>query len=93
MVEIDTLRCLREKIANVDNAILKLIAKRMELSCQIGQYKLKNQLPIKDSSIEQQVLTNAKIKAKRYGIKCEMVEMIFRTLINHSIEKQDDLDL
>lgn len=43
---------LRDNINSIDNEILNLLKKRMEISKQIGKYKKDNNLPIFDSKRE-----------------------------------------
>lgn len=53
MSELDT---LRQKIDDIDKEIVALYEKRMEVSCDVGRYKLREHLPILDSSREMEIL-------------------------------------
>ncbi len=53
MSELDT---LRQKIDDIDKEIVALYEKRMEVSRDVGRYKLREHLPILDSSREMEIL-------------------------------------
>lgn len=53
MSELDT---LRQKIDEIDKEIVALYEKRMEVSRDVGRYKLREHLPILDSSREMEIL-------------------------------------
>lgn len=52
------LKELRNKINEIDNEILSLYLKRMNISKQIGQYKKEHNLPIYDSKREEELINN-----------------------------------
>ena len=54
MLEQD-LPALREKIAEVDEQILGLVAKRLQIAEEIGKYKLENGITIKAFDVEKKV--------------------------------------
>ncbi len=57
------IRELRNAIDKVDNDILNLFLKRMELSVQVAEYKQKNNLPILNREREREILKNVMQKA------------------------------
>ena len=50
------LKDLRNKIDQIDQELVTLIEKRIEIVKQIGEYKKKHNLPILDQNREQEVL-------------------------------------
>lgn len=47
---------LRVEIDEIDNEILKLFSKRMEIVKKIGEYKIENNLPILNTEREKKIL-------------------------------------
>ena len=86
-----TLTKLRQDIATVDHEIFQLIEKRMKLCEEVGQVKIEENLPIKDYSVEKQIIERARSKARSMGIYEDLVEAIYLSLIKYSVIKQDEL--
>ncbi len=73
-----SLTTLRDEISTLDREILQLLARRMELSSQIAQYKKENGLPIYDPIREQELL-------KRYGKEVEFdITHIYQAIMDES---------
>ena len=81
----------REKILKIDENILKLIKQRLLLMPGIADYKLKNNLPIRDNDREKQLILAIKQKAVSLDISPELAEKIFRELINESCRIQENI--
>jgi len=47
---------LRNKIDRIDEKILNLIKKRLDLAKEIGRYKKESKLPLKDTKREKEIL-------------------------------------
>jgi len=56
---------LRNRIDEIDNELLQLFMRRMDISAEIAQYKKQYNMPIHDPAREQQVLHNLSKKATR----------------------------
>ena len=54
----ENLDTLREKIDKIDKEMISLFEKRMYVAKQIGEYKIKNNLPVLNSKREEIVLEN-----------------------------------
>lgn len=52
------LKELRKQINEIDDEILSLYLKRMNISKQIGQYKKEHNLPIYDTKREEELINN-----------------------------------
>ena len=59
---------LRDNINGIDVQLRDLFLKRMELSRGIAEYKRKNNLPIRDSAREQEILKAGGIYRRPYGV-------------------------
>ncbi len=52
----DDLNSLREELNEIDEEIFRLISRRLKVSSRIGQYKQKNNLPIRDLPHERSII-------------------------------------
>ncbi len=75
---IPSLITLRDEISTLDREILQLLARRMELSFQIAQYKKENGLPIYDPIREHELL-------ERYGKEVDFdITHIYQAIMDES---------
>lgn len=71
----------RKEIDRIDNAIIELLGKRIEVVKEIGKYKKSKNLPYLDLSRFQKLLMLRQKKAKKLGIPEELIKDIY-TLIH-----------
>ena len=79
---------LRNQIDNIDDELLKLLAKRCEVSSKIGVVKKENNLTILQIDRWNSILSNHIEKGKMLGLKEELVKDIFETIHKDSIDRQ-----
>jgi chorismate mutase/prephenate dehydratase len=77
---------LRKEINGVDEQLLSLFERRMEIAGKIGRYKKENALPIYDAERERAVLRRMYEKAKPET--AEYVEPLFLSLMEMSRDYQ-----
>ena len=88
MSELD-LGLIREEINSINDEILKLFVRRMELSADVHRYKKANGLPTTDPAREQAILDKvARVTGDEYR---QYALKLFRYLIDLSKEYQDSL--
>jgi chorismate mutase len=80
-------RC-REEIERVDNQIVSLLSKRVELARQTGALKRNHGLPILDPRREAQVIRRAVANARAAGLAEEPVREIFWHILGLSRRAQ-----
>jgi chorismate mutase len=81
---------IREKIDKFDEEITILIAKRLEISKDVAEYKKINNLPIRNLEREKEVIEKMHIKLKSLGIEDkEFAKKIFQTIIDKSASIQE----
>jgi chorismate mutase / prephenate dehydrogenase len=85
----DTLDDYRRRIRKVDDQILELVAKRLELAHTIGEAKKKRRLPIQDFKIEKNVIDRAAENCRKLGIDEDIGEAVMRPLIRHAVKIQE----
>jgi chorismate mutase/prephenate dehydrogenase len=79
---------LREKIKQIDKSLVTLIAKRMNLTDQIGRHKKLVGYPVRNITLEKAMFTERATWGKQLKINPGLVRQIFRLLISHSVTRQ-----
>ena len=85
----DTLRQLRDDIAQIDREIFELAARRNQLAAQIGRIKSQEQLPQRDFAQEKAVLERAHHYCKTLDLDPNTYEPIILTLIHASTAAEE----
>lgn len=80
---------LRKKLGATDQEILELVAKRQELSAQIGAVKERNSQPTRDFAQEKEVVERARQAALKRGVSATFAERLMRMLIQYSLTRQE----
>ena len=81
------LEALREKLNGVDDEILRLFLKRMEVAGQVADYKKAHHLPIYQPQREQEILESVSERAGELGC---YARSLFSTLMELSRQHQAD---
>ena len=85
------LEALRGAIDRLDDEIFTLIARRMEVSDEIGRLKLRNNLTILQSGRWQEVVERVKERARSLGLGEECTTKILDAIHLESIERQNKI--
>lgn len=80
---------LREEIREVDDQILKLVSKRLELVKKIGEIKRKRGLPIVDSNVEKEVIERALVSSREFGLDRDFTVKLVNLLIAEAVRLQE----
>ena len=86
-----TLETVRNEIAQIDEDMLRLMARRMELASRVLEEKRKRGLPISDDRQNGLVLQRAMERATELNVDPAGVKEIFSILIRMSIERQHEM--
>ncbi|MBD2782242.1 bifunctional chorismate mutase/prephenate dehydrogenase [Xenorhabdus sp. 42] len=81
---------LREKIDEVDKALLTLLAKRMNLVAQVGEVKSQFGLPIYAPDREATMLASRRQDAEKMGIPPDLIEDILRRIMRESYVSENN---
>lgn len=81
----------RSEIERIDEQIIELIDRRMEISRKIYEAKRELCLPISDPERERLVLSRATDLATELNLDSGAIKSIFETLIRMSVNKQQEL--
>jgi chorismate mutase len=79
---------LRQEIDLVDQFLLKTLAKRMEVSAKIGEYKKQHGLPPLDEKRWQKVLSSILEAAQDIDLNQDFVKEIYEIIHRYSLQKQ-----
>ena len=86
----EELEALREQISSVDEEMLALIGRRMEIAREIGRTKRKDNVGIRDSSREELVVRSAAERAADVGIDQTTAAAITEVLIDAAVKVQNE---
>ncbi len=75
------LKDIRLQIDEIDDQLIRLLCRRMELSCAVADYKAAHQLPVFHQQREQEILD--KVRAQS-GPFAEANEEVFTAIMNAS---------
>ena len=78
---------LRNEIDEIDDAILELFIKRLNIAENIAKYKAANSLPVLSAAREQEILS--RIRELAGDEKAEYAEKIFASILEISKEYQN----
>ena len=87
------LESLRKELGAIDREIIGLLARRQEVSAQVGRYKHDAGIPTRDFAQEVRVIGRAREQAERSGLPGEVAEKIVRLLIDASLSRQERVRL
>lgn len=86
-----SLETVRNEIAQIDEELLKLMSRRMELASRVLEEKRKRNLPISDGRQNDLVLKRAMERATELNVDPSGVKEIFSILIRMSIDRQHEM--
>ncbi len=78
----------RNAIAETDKEIIALLRKRLDLAQEIGHYKAEHGMEVRDPNVEKRVVDRYRYLAAEYGMDPDRLELICRTIMKESIEKE-----
>ena len=88
IVEIDGLTALRSRIDEIDNRLVELLAKRMDISKEIGEYKRAHNLSILQSSRYNELLERITANAKNIGLDTDFMQTLVQLIHEQSSREQ-----
>ena len=79
-----TLSILRKQIDQINQELVVLLSKRLEIAKQIAQLKKENRLPILDSERESAIKEKIRSLAKKHQLSSSMLEEIFQIVLDYT---------
>ena len=83
-----TIDYLRHRIDEIDNQLMTLFGKRMEVAAQIGEYKRDNNISILQPTRWNEILEKAVRQGTEKGLSKRFVETVLRAIHQESISRQ-----
>jgi chorismate mutase / prephenate dehydrogenase len=82
---------IRKEIDEIDNELINMISKRINLIPQVAEIKKQNNIPRYIPERETKMLENRRDKAKSLNINPDLIEDIFKGLIKESHEIEEKI--
>jgi chorismate mutase / prephenate dehydrogenase len=79
---------VRQEIDQVDNKLVELIGKRLELTGEVGRLKAKLNLPLYVPTREAEIISHKRQLAKQNGISEDLIEDVIRRIMRESYSSQ-----
>lgn len=83
-----TLEELRREIDELDQEILKILVRRVDVVKQIGELKNEQGMSIVDEARKEEVLQSITKRAKIFHLSEEFVKKLFKEIHDHAVELQ-----
>lgn len=87
----DTIEHLRQEIDEIDDELLNILGRRMQLSEQIGEYKKRKNIAILQTDRWGEILERATSLGKVKGLSKEFVTVILKAIHQESINHQEKI--
>ena len=85
------LASLRSEIDDIDSDLLQLLARRMEVSAQIGEYKMRNNVTVVQMDRWKRILADHIATGEELGLDQEVVKAVFEAIHQASIRRQSEV--
>ena len=82
---------LRHQIDNLDNQLLELLAKRMRISREIGQYKKEHSMPVLQTNRYDEILQKRMAQAVELGMSGEFMKEVMQAIHEETVHQQMDI--
>lgn len=79
----------RKQIDSIDEKILILLAKRMDLSSKIGKFKKEKKISLFDKKRLEEILASNVKKGKTHGLSKDFIESLLHLIHKYSLEIQE----
>ncbi len=87
----ENLSALRRQIDELDNSLLELLARRMRVSREIGQYKKEHNMPILQAQRYDEILHNRVTQAEQMGMDGEFMKTVLVAIHEESVRHQQEI--
>ncbi|MDD3078515.1 MAG: bifunctional 3-deoxy-7-phosphoheptulonate synthase/chorismate mutase type II [Paludibacter sp.] len=87
----ENLSALRSQIDELDNSLLELLARRMRVSREIGQYKKEHDMPILQTQRYDEIIHKRVEQAKQMGMDGEFMKTVLIAIHEESVRHQQEI--
>ena len=78
----------RREIDEIDERILSLLSKRMEVARSIGKYKVEQNIPVVQHSRFERIILNQTMRAEELKLDVDFIKSILETIHEESVKEQ-----
>ena len=82
---------LRSEIDDIDSELLQLLARRMEVSARIGEYKKRNNVTVVQMDRWKKILSDHMAVGEDLGLSPDLISDIFEAIHQASIRRQSEI--
>ena len=82
---------LRRQIDEIDNDLLNVLARRMRVSREIGQYKKEHNMPVLQTIRYDEILENRTTNAEKMGMGTNFMKTVLEAIHEESIRQQIEI--
>ncbi|NLK48863.1 MAG: bifunctional 3-deoxy-7-phosphoheptulonate synthase/chorismate mutase type II [Bacteroidales bacterium] len=87
----ESLTALRRQIDECDNHLLELLARRMRISEEIGQYKKEHNMAILQEQRYDEIIQNRIAQAEQMGMKGDFIKTVLMAIHEESVRHQMEI--
>jgi chorismate mutase len=87
----ESLAALRRQIDECDNHLLELLARRMRISEEIGQYKKEHNMAILQEQRYDEIIQNRIAQAEQMGMKGDFIKTVLMAIHEESVRHQMEI--
>lgn len=84
----ESLTLLRQQIDNIDNELLDILSRRMNVSRQIGQYKKEHRMPVLQSSRFNDIIATRCKLGEEMGMSADFMKTLLLAIHEESVSQQ-----
>ncbi len=87
----ESLSALRKQIDEIDMNLIELLAKRMRVSREIGQYKKEHEMPILQTTRYDEIISKRVSEATSMGMDADFMKIILEAIHSESVRQQMEI--
>ena len=86
-----TLDSLRTKIDSLDNQLVEILAERMKVCREVGEYKIRKGMPVLQQGRFDAILEKRSKQGAEKGMSPEFMKAVFTDIHDESCRQQEEL--
>ena len=84
----ENIKLLRQQIDNIDNDLVELLAKRMRVCREIGQYKKEHNIHVLQTGRYNEILDKRGVQGSLTGMSSDFIKQVFEHIHEESVRQQ-----
>ena len=87
----ESLDVLRHQIDEIDNSLIEMLAKRMRISREIGQYKREHDMTVVQTTRYNEILDKRGAQGVLCGMSADFIKAVFEAVHEESVRQQIEI--